>query len=197
MPGRVESVPLNVLLTDDARIGATVVRAAAAADPGSGSGSGSGSRAPRYAVHLVGDVDADLERAPGRAGAPPSAMETDDPSSEEEDSGDDDASSSSPSSSSRSSASSESSATWGSGDDVDDATPAPVASRPATGPLAAILGDDPASVAARLDAARRGIATGAWLVPAAAYDDPLDDDDEPSSWAYHYQTSGSRTFSRS
>ena len=193
MPGRVESVPLNVLLTDDARIGATVVRAAAAADPGSGSGSGS--RAPPYAVHLVGDVDADLERAPGRAGAPPSAMETDDPSSEEEDSGDDDASSSSPSSSSRSSASSESSATWGSGDDVDDATPAPVASRPATGPLAAILGDDPASVAARLDAARRGIATGAWLVPAAAYDDPLDDD-EPS-WAYHYQTSGSRTFSRS
>ena len=87
VPGRVESVPLNVLLTDDAHAARPRCATTAAAGPGSGSGSSRGP-ARRRAVHASATSAPTSSARPDAGG--PSAMETDDPSSAEEDSGDDD-----------------------------------------------------------------------------------------------------------
>ena len=167
LPGRVETVPLDVLLTDDVRISVRVVARAAAA------AAAAASRA-RFAVHLTGDVDLTFEQdlvseSDSDSDSPPRETRAFDASEEDVDmrhSEDEDAPPSD---------SGDESDSWGSGDDLEDLAAAVAAdaadAATADDTTKRANGDDDASIAARRAAASRGAAGGGWTTPVPGADD--------------------------
>ena len=194
LPGRVETVPLDVLLTDDVRISVRVVARAAAA------AAAAASRA-RFAVHLTGDVDLTFEQdlvseSDSDSDSPPRETRAFDASEEDVDmrhSEDEDAPPSD---------SGDESDSWGSGDDLEDLAAAVAAdaadAATADDTTKRANGDDDASIAARRAAASRGAAGGGWTTPVPGADDAqLRRWEGSGDWAYHVQTSGARQHRRS
>ena len=200
VPNRAESVPLDVVFSEDVRISARVVTAAAAAS------------SRRYAVHLTGDVndamfDFGEDEGEGDASSEDASEEEDVPAREAtRATGEDD-----------DRGGSSSSESWGSDAEAEDED-----ARVELGDAAAKAkasshvshGDTERDALARVAAARAGAATNRWVDPiedagglrsargakaARRWDAPGAEDDEKTktSWAYHLQTAGARHHRRS
>ena len=181
LPGRLETLALDISFAADVRVSARVVvardeRAAAVTE-----------NTP-CVVHLTGHVDSSFVLI-----SPREVRDEDEQNasarSEEDDQGED----------------SSSSESWGS--DVDDFLGDDDKSNEGNEAIAhtCLIGDDDASVAARLRAKDKGIKTGDWHVPSVDDASSLFQDGSSSAngrgearsgWAYHLQTPGARVHKR-
>ena len=199
VPSRAESVPLDVVFSEDARISARVVTAAAAA------------ASRRYAVHLTGDVndamfdfgedeDEDTSDTSSTSASEnedvPGVLEATRATGEDDDRG-----------------GSSSSESWGSDVETeeDDAPLQLAAAKAKASTPFAIHEDTERDARARVAAARAGAATNRWVDPiedagglqsargaelARRWDAPGSAGDK-TGWAYHLQTAGARHHRRS
>ena len=198
VPNRAESVPLDVVFSEDVRISARVVTAAAAA-----------ASARRYAVHLTGDVN-DAMFDFGEDGDEGDTSSEDE--SEEEDAPAREATRATGEDDDRGGSSS--SESWGSDAETEDdaRTSANENSAAATAKAStSILEDTEADARARVAAARAGSSMNRWVDPiedaggilsargaeAARRWDAPGSEDGKTGWAYHLQTAGARHHRRS